>query len=197
MVTATRIVTRAQALSLGLKRYFTGKPCKHGHIAERTVDSCTCAECNRIISDEWNKKNTDLKRKLWKDWNKDNKKRLAEKIKVDRVVNPKKYKDRFRKWYDKNPERVRINAHKRRDRKAMAVGSFTKDDIKSLLKKQNNKCINCNVLLGKNYHVDHIVPLILGGTDWPSNLQILCKRCNLSKGGKDPIVWAQSQGKLL
>jgi hypothetical protein len=31
-----------QAIALGLKRYFTGEPCKRGHIAERNVRSGLC-----------------------------------------------------------------------------------------------------------------------------------------------------------
>ncbi len=30
--------------------------------------------------------------------------------------------------------------------------------------------------------VDHITPLALGGTDEPSNLRVLCSRCNASRG---------------
>jgi hypothetical protein len=30
-----------------LSRYFTGKPCKHGHVAERTVSNSRCVECAR------------------------------------------------------------------------------------------------------------------------------------------------------
>lgn len=41
------IVTRAQAKAAGLKRYFTGKPCKHGHITERYIAG-RCVECLRI-----------------------------------------------------------------------------------------------------------------------------------------------------
>lgn len=33
------------------RRYFTGKPCKWGHIAERFVSSGTCVECNRTKED--------------------------------------------------------------------------------------------------------------------------------------------------
>jgi hypothetical protein len=31
------IISRAEAKARGLTRYFTGKPCKYGHIAERYV----------------------------------------------------------------------------------------------------------------------------------------------------------------
>lgn len=38
------IVTRQQAQTLGLNRYFTGKPCKHGHVAERRTDTGNCTK---------------------------------------------------------------------------------------------------------------------------------------------------------
>ncbi len=38
-------IDRATARDLGLVRYFTGKPCRKGHIAERWVSSMTCIEC--------------------------------------------------------------------------------------------------------------------------------------------------------
>lgn len=39
------ITTRRQAAERGMNRYFTGKPCKHGHIAERYVTSNACVAC--------------------------------------------------------------------------------------------------------------------------------------------------------
>lgn len=39
------ILTRKDAKVRGLKRYFSGRPCKNGHIAERWTNSGSCAEC--------------------------------------------------------------------------------------------------------------------------------------------------------
>lgn len=38
-------MTKAEALALGLGRYNTGKPCKHGHASDRYVKSSICVEC--------------------------------------------------------------------------------------------------------------------------------------------------------
>jgi hypothetical protein len=42
------IVTRAEAMAAGLKRYFTGECCKRSHVAERFVCDYVCVECSRI-----------------------------------------------------------------------------------------------------------------------------------------------------
>lgn len=46
-------VERKVAVELGLTRYYTGKPCKHGHIAERKTASGQCAECARLLCIRW------------------------------------------------------------------------------------------------------------------------------------------------
>jgi hypothetical protein len=38
-------ISKQEAASLCLKRYFTGKPCVHGHICERYISSGACVEC--------------------------------------------------------------------------------------------------------------------------------------------------------
>lgn len=42
------IITRTEAQAQGLKRYFTGKPCKHGHVAERLASNNRCCECHAV-----------------------------------------------------------------------------------------------------------------------------------------------------
>lgn len=40
---------RNEAIEKGLQTYFTGKPCKRGHIAKRFVSSYQCVECSRTV----------------------------------------------------------------------------------------------------------------------------------------------------
>jgi len=40
-----KIISKKEAKALGLKKYFTGEPCKHGHICERYTSSMLCIEC--------------------------------------------------------------------------------------------------------------------------------------------------------
>lgn len=44
------IVTRKLAKEQGLPNYFTGAPCKHGHVAKRTTSDGQCHECSRLRS---------------------------------------------------------------------------------------------------------------------------------------------------
>jgi len=77
-------------------------------------------------------------------------------------------------------------------------GVFTETDIEEIKEKQQHKCANClNSIQGKEYHIDHIIPVSKNGTNWPHNIQILCPTCNLKKSAKDPIYWAQENGRLI
>ncbi len=71
------IISRQQMLAEGLSKYFTGKPCKHGHVAERWADG-HCVVCHaRTLAAAF--QNTKAKRKpirlaslkRWKEANKE------------------------------------------------------------------------------------------------------------------------------
>ena len=53
---------------------------------------------------------------------------------------------------------------------------------KKVLLKYHHKCVKCGA--DKNLQIDHIFPYIKGGKDTFSNLQVLCKSCNLKKRDK-------------
>ena len=100
-----------------------------------------------------------------------------------------------------NPDKRSADERNRRARKRNAEGRHTATDIARIFEHQRGLCANCHAKLFKSgkqtFHVDHIVPLAKGGSNWPDNLQCLCPTCNTSKHAKDPIVWAQQNGRLI
>jgi hypothetical protein len=91
------IISKAEARSKGFNKYFTGKPCKHGHIANRNM-SGICAECHNLRSSEWSKNNREKSRENGRVYYKNNKEKCR--INCDR-------------WNKENPEKVLENNRKR------------------------------------------------------------------------------------
>lgn len=48
-----KISSHAQATILGAPSYFTGKPCKHGHVAKRYTSNKACSKCNTVGLARW------------------------------------------------------------------------------------------------------------------------------------------------
>jgi len=131
----------------------------------------------------------------------ENKKMLSDKYLAWREQNPEKQKSATAKWRLENYDSVLATNRNRRSKKKYSFGSHTSCDIILIFDNQRGLCANCKSRLvkdGKNkYHVDHIMPLALGGSNSKSNLQCLCPTCNMRKGAKHPDEWAKQQGKLL
>ena len=78
-----------------------------------------------------------------------------------------------------------------------ADGKYTILDIQNIGNSQKWKCINCKKIIKRKYHIDHIMPIALGGSNHAYNIQLLCPKCNLQKNAKHPIDWANKNGRLL
>jgi len=104
--------------------------------------------------------------------------------------NKEKERDRQRKWRTVNPEKARAQYSRRHAVVRNSPGSFTPEDIQRIFSLQSGKCVyhslnpRCHVNLANGYTVDHIVPLSRGGTNFVSNIQLLCEHCNKSKCNK-------------
>lgn len=220
------IITKQQAIEIGLKYYFTGKPCKHGHLEKRPVKTGVCLECLRLVSKrvyadkksqilarqkKYRIENQDVVKETFKRYYEKNKEQRSIAYAEYRAENKDKERDRHKKYrsenYEKikarekeyrinNPEKVRVKHANRRALLNSAEGRHNASDIKRIFDMQKWKCAGCATNLS-NYHVDHITPLSKGGSNWPSNLQILCPACNLNKHAKDPFDWANERGLLI
>lgn len=59
---ADLIISRKAAFEMGLRRFYTGIPCKHGHVAERFVVNGGCTACvNKSYRHRQNAFSHDLK----------------------------------------------------------------------------------------------------------------------------------------
>lgn len=114
------------------------------------------------------------------------------------AANPAKALSASNKWRRNNPEKSRAIWHNRRARKIEAGGDLSKGLAERLFKLQRGKCAcGCGQPLGDDYHLDHRMPLALGGSNTDDNIQLLTATCNLKKGAKHPVEFMQSRGFLL
>lgn len=203
---ADEIVTRAGARAQGLVRYFTREPCRRNHISERYVASGKCCQCERETFRAYYLKNRDKNIKKVLDWRAANAERYKEAIKNLtasgywrdwRGKNLEKAREYERRWYAEKQNKA-ASLHNRRARKRASPGSHTAADLRAILSAQNTRCAYCRADLRKvRRHLDHVMPLALGGTNNKENLQYLCRDCNLLKGAKDPHEYARERGLLL
>lgn len=101
------------------------------------------------------------------------------------------------KYAKENPILCRLARHKRRARIKANGGELSKDITVKLLLFQKGRCRICKIkLVGVKYHLDHIVPIAKGGLNVDGNIQLLCQKCNQSKGSKDPHLYARQLGML-
>lgn len=146
---------------------YQGRPCKHGHDGKRYVSSLGCVECERLS----------MKRRYARD-----------PVRMGKMVHA---------WDKANPDHVRARVRRYQAAKRASGGTFTVDDVARIRKLQRDRCGYCRVPLKGVGHIDHIVPVSKGGSNWPTNLQLLCAPCNVRKSAHDPIDFAQSLGRLL
>lgn len=88
---------------------------------------------------------------------------------------------RYSKLYTINFEAPLVDYAAKEQRNLM-----TKELRDKIARRDNYTCQICGKYMpdGVGLHIDHIVPISKGGKSVPSNLQVLCSKCNMSKSNK-------------
>lgn len=112
-----------------------------------------------------------------------------------RAANSERKKASRASWAKANPQAICIIKQNRRARGGS--GTLSRGLVEKLHKLQRGKCACCGLPLGESYHLDHIMPLALGGPNVDSNTQLLRSRCNLKKSAQHPVDYMRTKGLLL
>lgn len=159
--------THTEALRLGLTYYFTGKPCKHGHICERFASSRACRQCAYAR----NRKRT-VEEDYWIDYG-------------DEAYRERK-REASRRYYQRNKTKWDGQLRKRRKQEKLARRVATEADNQAIKRMKLEAQIR-TIDSGVKHEVDHIIPLVhekVCGLSTKYNCQVLTKAANRRKGAR-------------
>lgn len=196
--------------------YFQGvcmKYCKNCNCNTEIFNSGRCKPCTKIRCAKYNKDNAEkislFRKKKYaenpdpariraKKWAEKNYERKTETNKKWHEANPESHKKSVEKYSKNNSWVNDIRNQRRRARKALVGGTLTKGLRDKLYKLQRGLCAcGCKKKLEDKYHLDHIMPLALGGSNEDWNIQLLSPECNKQKHAKNPIDFMQQRGFLI
>jgi len=138
---APQIISRQDAIALGFNTFYTGKPCKQGHIAERRIKGGKCIVCcnerhkiwsklnKEKISENhkaWVKANPEKVNALHKKWREVNKEYVNSQNKAWVKSNPEKVKTAAKRWRQANPEKVKVAVKRWQQTNPEKVNAATK-----------------------------------------------------------------------
>jgi hypothetical protein len=180
--------TRKEAQETKATHYFTGLPCKHGHIALRKTKG-TCVECQKIEWEETNAKRallpkSEASKKAGKKYYENNK----EVVKLRALSRKPEDIIKYRKtWKAANPELVMANSKHRRSKHKQATPKWLTQEHKAQIKQFYLDAMLVSKVTGVPYAVDHIVPLrgeLVSGLHVPWNVAVITREENSKKSNK-------------
>lgn len=164
-----QVISRSEAKALGLKRFFTGKPCKRGHIAERYVFNHCCVACSHVAN--MTPEQVD-------------KKRAKDRVENMTPEQMERKRETTRAWQMANPEKDRAIQASRKARKLQATPAWADREAIAAVYAEADRLTRET---GIPHHVDHIVPLqspVVSGLHVHWNLRPLPAPDNFKKGNR-------------
>lgn len=127
----------------------------------------------------WRSENEAEYRKYYREYRENNLEKVRAAYARWEAVNP----NHTIEWTRRNPERAREIVRRRRARlRAVPTFDVTSRDISRMVERQRGRCAYCPSALDGGYHIDHVMPVSLGGANGIGNIVPACAACNTSKG---------------
>ena len=160
----------------------------------------TCIECDLAYNKQYRTANRDKEIARHRTWYYQNQEYVLEQkyeiywsdpdlarfeAQVRKENNPELYKAIARKHYEENKDTYGATSIIRKQR--IRANKSYRITTKEIIKLKNSPCFECGSTV--EIHIDHIIPIKLGGVNGIGNLMPLCKDCNLSKGKKTYMEW--------
>ena len=173
-----KIIKRFEAVALGLKHYFTGRPCIRGHIERRRVNDRICMQCTR----DFHKKI----RETFPVTHSGKKKASYERTKEKHLAQKRVYRQT-------NKAKVNALAKAYKVRKKNRIPKWVDKDHMWLIKEAYELAQLRTKQFGFSWHVDHIVPIqgeLVSGLHVIENLQVIPAIKNIKKKNKFEVDYA-------
>jgi 5-methylcytosine-specific restriction endonuclease McrA len=184
--------TRAEAKATGATHYFTGGPCKHGHVAPRKTKGA-CVECLKV---EWEKGNqtraeyfrqynqSEAGQKAKREYYERNKEAVVARAQARPDGDKRRYKNNHK---IANPDMYKELVSLRRRRFRQATPNWLTAMQRMEIRLKYRLAIELSRATGIRHAVDHIIPLQgeeVCGLHVPWNLQVIPQTENLKKYNK-------------
>lgn len=170
-----------------------------------------CKQCRQFQKRQWREQNIEHEKEYFREYRKNNISRVRQldreryrRDKVKRLEECRRYRaknraviserrrlrrrerrdeinDLQRRYYHrhKGNKSWLVRSRNRKDKMRANGGHVSTADWQSILDHFDGKCAKCGS--ADNVHMDHVVPISRGGKHSPSNIQPLCRTCNLQK----------------
>jgi hypothetical protein len=193
---------RAAAKAAGEVMYFTGRPCKQGHVTLRFTSSGSCHDCSLSYQKESRLNNIEDRKEKEKTIYANNRQKMVDRAKSYRMSNPEKLAEASKKWRIANRHVKTHNQQLRHASKKNATPAWLSKRDLALMLSFYRTAKEQQDLFGVPITVDHIAPLngkTVCGLHVPWNLCLRTQSDNLKKSNKlsDDVYWPKQAGILV
>ena len=166
------IISRSDAVNLGLTHYFTGKPCVHNHFSKRRVNDRVCMKCDSAHK----------------------KPQSSEYKKLQYIKHRENYLAQKKIYRQNNKGKINALVAARKKIIKQRTPIWLTEIDKERIQNEYKLAALQTKITGEPWHVDHVIPLqgkLVSGLHVPSNLRAIRGIDNISKKNKFEVNYAK------